>query len=192
METDKLLEFLNTLYPISHSLEAGIRGRVIKGEFKKGQILVSPGRRADEIWYIAKGLAKEYYYDPSGKVVITAFWKENELMLIADSFFGKKHPERYIELIEDCTLLTIDSKQAHQLHDLYPEIRSFGYSILTAAKRKDNERSALLVLNAKESNQQFCETFPWGRISVTDAASYLGLIRTTLSTIRSQVLKSKS
>lgn len=189
MTIERLLLFLNTLSPTSPSLDADIRGRVIEERFKRGHILSSPSGRSRAVWYLAAGLAKEYYYEPSGKMVITAFWKENELIVDADSFFGKKHSDKYIELIEDCMLLTLDSKQAHELQALYPEIHPLGYSILSAAKRKDNVRSELIVLNGKESNHLFSKTFPSERISVTDAASYLGLSRQTLSMIRSKDIK---
>jgi CRP-like cAMP-binding protein len=188
---DALLRFLNNIIPISLSLDADIRGRVVEERFKKGHTLSSPSIRSHAIWYISSGLAKEYYYDASGKMVITAFWQENELMVDTESFFGKKRSEKYIELIDDCVLLTLDSKQAHELQSQYPEVQRLGYSILSAAKRKDNERSQVIGLNAKEGNILFCKIFPSERISVSDAASFLGLIRTTLSTIRSKEAKSK-
>lgn len=192
MMTERLLSFLNSLSPTSVPLDAEIRARVIKEQFKRGHILSSPIRGAHAIWFIVSGLAKEYYYDDCGKMVITAFWRENELMVNTDSFFGKKRSEKYIELVEDSMLLAMESKQAHQLQALYPEVQTLGYAILSAAKTKDSERSQLIGLSARESNKQFCKMFPAARISVSDAASYLGLIRTTLSTIRSQEAKSKS
>ena len=187
MSIERLLSFLNTLSPIGPSLDAAIRARVVREQFKRGHILASPARRHQAIWYIVSGLAKEYYYDSSGSAVITAFWRENELMVDADSFFGKKRTDRYIELIDDCVLLTLDGRQAHQLQALHPEVQSLGYAILSAAKRKDNERSELLVLDAMTSNKRFCEMFPWGRISVTDTAQYLGLSRKTITVIRSRL-----
>ena len=187
MSIELLLSFLNTLSQTGPSLDADIRERVVREQFKRGHILASPARRNHAIWYIVSGLAKEYYYDASGNAVITAFWKENELMVDAESFFGKKRSEKYIELIDDSILLTLDSRQAHQLQALHPEAQPLGYSILSAAKRKDSERSELLVLDAMSSNKRFCEMFPWGRISVTDTAQYLGLSRKTITVIRSRL-----
>ena len=187
MEIDNLIAFLRTIIPVNASLEAAIREQVILVRYRRGQIIVSPDRRADQLWFISKGLAKEYYFDASGKMVITAFWKENELMVAADSLFSKKRTEKYIELIDDCILLTLDATRAHQLQALYPELQSLGYWILSAAKQKDHERSQLLGLNAMISNERFCDTLPWGRISVTDAASYLGLSRKTITVIRSRL-----
>lgn len=148
--------------------------------------MASPGKRADEIWFLVTGLAKEYYYAASGKTVVTTFWRENELMIIAESFFGKINSARYIELIEDCTVLTIGNNAAHKLHERFPEIYTLGYSILSETKRKSDERSSFLMMPARESYRQFCSNFPWQRISVADAASYLGMSRETLSAIRSK------
>jgi CRP-like cAMP-binding protein len=187
METEDLIRFLQSIYPISSELGNSIAQIACQGQFKKGQIMASPGKKSDEIWYLLNGLAKEYYYEPSGKMSITGFWKENELMFLAECFFGKLPSGRYIELIEDSVLLTLDNKQALKLQVHYPEIVSLGYSILSTAKRKGDERSELLVLSAKESYIRFCEKFPWNRISVADAASYLGLSRETLSAIRSKL-----
>ena len=99
MALDGLLTYINTLFPVGPSLVKALNERIILTEFKKGDIIASPGRRADEIWFIAKGLAKEFHLEQSGKTVITTFWKENELMLIADSFFQKHRSDRYIHPI---------------------------------------------------------------------------------------------
>lgn len=184
MPVNRLILLLNTLRPISLSLDTQIRGKVITERFKKGHTLSSPATPTHAIWYIVSGLAKEYYYDEAGKLVISAFWKENELIVDVDSFFGKVRSERYIQLIEECTLLTLNSRQAHELQNLYPEVQPLGYSILTAAKRKDNERSKLIVLSGTKSFKHFSENFPLERISVSDAAAYLGLSRQTLSMMK--------
>ncbi len=185
MKTDSLIEFLRSVDHFSPGIETYIRDMVYEVQYTKGQIIASPGKRADEIWYLVNGLAREYYYETDGRVSVTAFWKENELMLIAESFFRKKPSDRYIELIEDGSLLTAGGKEVFRLQIEFPQIHSLGYSILSLAKQKSDERSALLMLNAKERYMQFCEHFPWTRIPVADAASYLGLTRETLSKIRS-------
>lgn len=148
--------------------------------------MASPGKLANELWYIENGLAREYVYDASGNMQISRFWKENELMFITESFFMKNFSDRYIELLEDSTLLAIGSRQALQLQLLYPEIYFTGYSLLSLAKSNSDEKSALLYMSAKERYRHFCELLPWRRISLGDTASYLGLTRETLSRLRSK------
>lgn len=185
METEQLIEFINSFYPLNPITESSVREAVNLVHYTKGQILASPGKRADEIWYFVNGLAKEYYYEPSGKCVITAFWKENELMLIAESFFRKTPSDRYIELMEDSSLLSIGGRRVLRLQLEHPGLHSLGYTILSLSKRKSDERGSILVLTANERYKRFCLNFPYMRISVADAASYLGLSRETLSKIRS-------
>lgn len=184
METDLMTDFLNRIYPLTSDTESYIRDIAHREQYIKGQILASPGKRTDEIWYIAKGLAKEYYYEDSGKCIISSFWKENELMLIPESFFRKIPSDRYIELIEDSVLLGLSGRQVLRLQLIHPEVHSLGYGILAQAKRKSDEKASLLIYNARERYSLFCEKFPWERISVADTASYLGLTRETLSTVR--------
>ncbi|MEO8794259.1 MAG: Crp/Fnr family transcriptional regulator [Daejeonella sp.] len=181
---ENLLRFIHTIQPIGPSLDRAIRERLTQAEFKKGDILASPGRRADEIWFIAKGLAKEFHIEACGKVVVTTFWKENELMLISDSFFLKLPSDRYIQLIEDCSLFNLESKKAHELLHLYPELQSIIYKIQSITQKKIEDRGALMMLRGTERYENFCENFPHTRISIVDAASYLGLTRVGLSKIR--------
>lgn len=187
METDLLAEFLNRIYPLASGTENYIRDIAYRVQYTKGQILASPGKRADEIWYMVNGLAKEYYYEASGKCIITSFWKENELMVIPESFFRKIPSDRYIELVEDSVLLGLSGRQVLRLQLAHPEVHSLGYGILSLAKRKSDEKGSLLFHSAKERYSLFCEKFPWERISVADAASYLGLTRETLSSVRGKM-----
>lgn len=184
MKPDRLIEFLRSVDHFNPAIEAYIRDTVYEVHYTKGQIMASPGKRADEIWFILNGMAKEYYYDSSGKNIITTFWKENELMFIAESFFLKIPSDRYIELIEDSTVLTLSGKQVLKLQLEHPDIHILGYSILSGAKRKSDERGALLMLSGKDRHKEFCKHFPSTRISVADAASYLGLTRETVSMLR--------
>ena len=186
MATDDLFLFLNTLFPISPSLDLAIRERLILTNFQKGDIIASPGRRADEIWFIASGLAKEYHFEASGNKVITTFWKENEMMVIADSFFQKQPSDRYIRLIEDSTLFNLESKTAHELLHLYPEIRPIEHKIHSLSKKKMEDRVSLMTMNGSARYRHFCKNFPYSRISITDTASYLGLTRVGLSQIRAK------
>jgi CRP-like cAMP-binding protein len=184
MALDGLLTYINTLFPVSPSLVKALNERIILTEFKKGDIIASPGRRADEIWFIAKGLAKEYHLEQTGKTVITTFWKENELMLIADSFFQKHRSDRYIQLIEDSILFNLESKHAHELLHLFPEIHTIQHKIHSISKRKAEDRGSLMTMNGSARYRFFCENFPHSRISIADTASYLGLTRVGLSQIR--------
>lgn len=184
METDQMADFLNGICPLASGTENYIRDIAYRVQYIRGQILASPGKRADEIWYVVKGLAKEYYYEDSGKCIISSFWKENELMLIPESFFRKTPSDRYIELIEDSVLLGLSGRQVLRLQLAHPEIHSLGYGILSQAKRKSDEKASLLFYNARERYSLFCEKFPWERISVADTASYLGLTRETVSAVR--------
>lgn len=183
---EALLIFLSKIISITPFLDASIRERVTIAHFKKGQIIAISGRKVNEIWYVVTGLAKEYHYEASGRSVITTFWKENELMLVADSFFLKTSSDRYIQLIEDSILLSMECKPAQQLLTEFPELHSIQYSILSQSKWKSEDRSSLMVLNGKERYKVFCEKFPYGRISVADAASYLGLTRGGLCKVRAK------
>lgn len=188
MPIDRLLIYINTLFPLSPSLDMAIRERLILTDFKKGDIIASPGRRADEIWYIVKGLAKEFRIEDSGKPIVTTFWKENEMMLIADSFFQKHPSDRYIQLIEDSVLFNLESKKAHELLHLFPEIHTIQHKIHSISKKKIEDRVSLMTMNGTSRYRLFCKEFPYSRISIADAASFLGLSRGALTKVRSKML----
>lgn len=185
MHKEQLISFLDAIMPVSKSLTDYINSSVTPEIFKKGLLLASEGKTANQAWFITSGLAKEYYYDESGKQVIINFWQEGELMLIAESFFSNERIKTYLELIEDSTVLTIQKEEVILLKEKCPELHRIGYILLIMAKKKGDLRGKLLSLPTKERYIQFSNQFPWPRFSGTDISSYLSMSREQLTRLRS-------
>lgn len=187
MHKEQLISFLDAIMPVSKSLTDYINSSVTPEIFKKGLLLASEGKPANQAWFITSGLAKEYYYDESGKQVIINFWQEGELMFIAESFFSNEQIKTCLELIEDSTVLTIQKEEVILLKEKYPELHRIGYILLIMAKKKGDLRGKLNSLAGKDRYRQFIKISPWARIPVNDMASYLGMAPETLSSIRSKI-----
>ncbi len=185
MHKERLIIFLETIMPLSKAFTDYIHISVTPEFFHKGLLLASEGKPSSQAWFITGGLAKEYYYDESGKQVIINFWQEGEMMLTAENLFSNERIKTYLELIEDSTVLTIQKDEVILLKEQYPELHKIGYRMLILLKKKGDLRGKLLGLPTKERYSQFMDQFPWPRFSGKDISSYLGMSREQLTRLRS-------
>lgn len=82
-------------------------------------------------WFIIKGSARVYFYDPDTRREITSwFWYEGEWMLSMRSFFRQIESGECIELLEDSTLLLISAADMEIMTGLFPEYRFFERFVL--------------------------------------------------------------
>lgn len=187
MAIERLVAYLNSVIPLNRALDAAIRENTAIVHLRRGQFMALYGEKVNKVWYVGTGLAKEYYIDASGNVVITAFFKQDEIILVADSFLLNKDSERYLQVIEDSTMLSLNTKQARHLLSIFPEINLIIYAILRESNRKTAQRGKLIALRGKEGYRKFCEIFPYSRISIADAASFLGISRGALTKVRAKI-----
>lgn len=153
-------------------------------EFKKGEIILKPGDRADFSFFIGKGLIKKYFLTENGKEVITNFDGENRMVSDYVSLIQGSPSRIYIEAIEDTeTLLS-----SYGFKDKVEKNSAFWQknNRILAEKRyveKCDREYNLLFYKAEKRLEVFKEEFgnTFSRIAQKDIASYLGITPQSLS-----------
>src|SRR5258706_11882375 len=70
-------------------------------KIKKKEVLLSEGTICRYIWFINKGLARDYFYR-DGIEVTAGFFKEGNFITNYESFISQKPSKGYIDALENC------------------------------------------------------------------------------------------
>lgn len=159
-------------------------------KYKKGHFLLNVGEIVDRIFFLVKGSVKGYYYDKEGKMRI--LYLSNPLSIITDitAYMSKSPSKLYLEVVEDTFLLALNRQNLNQTIHSFPESAIFLSSILlyyTFHHAAMNE--ALIELSPADRYLKVLETHPniEQKFSQQDIASYLGISRQTLATIKKTI-----
>lgn len=156
-------------------------------EVKKGTLILTPGKRAQYLYFIESGLVRTYFISDKGMDMTTSFFKEHEVVTSADSFFNQSISKIGIEALEDVELMRISFKSLEQLSIEFPELDKVKFDFLLFFFNKNNERlMSTISLPAIERYKILLEEVPeiLNRAPLGHIATFLGISRETLSRIR--------
>lgn len=166
----------------------GILEKVRVLELKKGTILLYPGAINKEIYFVEKGLLREFLTDPeSGEESTCQIVGGNTFFYSTLSYLTGKPSDRTVEIIEDSRLLTMSKSDIENLCVLYPAIEHFMRKMLEQTLIRAEKRMEIIrIKSAAERLKVFEEKYPWlcNRIPLQMIASYLNITPQTLSRIR--------
>jgi CRP-like cAMP-binding protein len=189
-------DYLRSLLPESISMGelALVLMNTLKPHFKrKGYLLLQPDMLMTEAHYLRKGLIKLYSIDAqTGEEKIRFIWKAGSIVVLLEAFRERLLNEvLYIELIEDCELVSISN---FCMDDIYEE-HTVAYMLtekIRAAEteRKDMQTEILQMVDKKMRYCVFKRRFPefyvneeW-RLSNEEIASFIGISVTCLKAAR--------
>jgi CRP-like cAMP-binding protein len=182
MNASKLSDHLAAFYPLSTEFKTALDQVLLRQVFKKGALLRQSGPRPT-IWFIVEGLAKAIYEDQDGKEHVTRFWKQGQIMLLANGNTHMMTADRIV-LLEDSVLTTMTSASILFLYHSFPEGPKLSSKILLDDRNQGELKSFLCSLPAQHAYRQFQQVFPARRLMLKDIASYLEISPGRLSEIR--------
>ncbi|OUS01077.1 hypothetical protein A9Q86_10060 [Flavobacteriales bacterium 33_180_T64] len=157
-------------------------------EIVRGKKILKQGNRANNLYFIKKGVLHNYYYH-DGKQISSWFYSENQFITSWHSFYAQKQSFEEIECLEDCILYQISYKNYQKLIADFP---SFGNFARLLAEEMliflDEFSKGWSFLTAKEKYQLLLTYFPdiELRIKLGYIASFLGISQETLSRLRAK------
>ncbi len=192
MNKDRLIQFIQNVFPVSTSKAEQIAGNYKAKEIAKNDFILKAGSVCSVSYFIEEGLVRAYTYDLEGNDVTTAFYPENTYATDMFSFFKQVPSGEYMQALTDCKTwrLTFEDMQ-DSFHNI-PEFREFGRSniidnygllkqrILSSLHETADERYANLI----STSPSILQNAPLKYI-----ASYLGITDTSLSRIRKDFVK---
>ena len=188
METNGLLNTLNSITILSEDLQNQIKAYLAEETFNKKSILLKAGQVSQRIYYIKKGFIRAYYYKGNNEFT-SWFMGEGEIIVSVYSFFSRKPSFESIEVLEDCVLQSVNWDQLQSLYKNYPEFNQTGRIITEQYYIRSEERTiSLQTLNAKQRYEKLLLDYPGilQKASLGQIASFLSIKQETLSRIRSR------
>lgn len=162
--------------------------------YRKKTLLLSSGQVCDFEAYLVKGCLKRYYVDPNGDEIILQFAVEDWWVSDMVSFTEQIPSHLYIETIEECELLQINSQNKALLFQQIPKLeRVFRLLVQRAYSVLENRFFTALTATAEERYLNFIKKYPVlpQRVPQYQIASYLGITPEALSRIRASLLRKR-
>ena len=157
--------------------------------YPKGSILIHSDKIEYNFYVLETGIARAY---SDGKNQQITFWfgQSGSILFSFNSYINNKPGYENIELLEDSTLIQINTKDLFSLYNDDLEVANWGRKIveqeLIATERRLIDRS---FKGAAERYEDFLTQSPEliKRVALKHIASYLGVTQVTLSRIRAAV-----
>lgn len=180
--------FLQQFGDLPNDLMDSLEKVVLKMEFPKKHILLKKGKVCNYLYFIQKGLARNYF-EEENKELTNDIVLEGEILVSFSSFISRKPSIETIELLEDSILLAIHYDDLQKLYQQFPMMERFGRMIAEHHYNSLAMKSYRLKFsNSSERYQYLFENKIEivKRVPIGIIASYLGMSIETLSRIRSK------
>ena len=182
----KLLQYLDSIYPLSGDLRQHLQEIIKRKELSRKEHLIREGQTCREFYFIEKGLLRCYYI--TGGIEISArFSKEDQICTAVESFFNQEPSTENIQAIEKTAVLYI---RYDDLQTLYREFPEFNLHIRLWVEQEyifsEHKLSAIRLRRSHERYAWLRDNFPELVLRVPSKflASYLGVTEVTLSVVK--------
>lgn len=185
---DGIIESINAIYKISDQSVKLIASHLKVIKLSKKTILVEPGRKNNNVYFISKGIARSYNLI-DGKEITSWFSKEGELIYSTNSFYGttEGYENEMVQLLEDSVLYYMSIDELEELCKRQNDIANW-LRVLHQKAFVEMERRLIyrLYMSAEERYKDFYDKYPkmFQRVNLGYIASYLGMSHVTLCALR--------
>jgi CRP-like cAMP-binding protein len=183
---NNLLKYIHSLTTFSDKSWELLQPALTKQEFKKNEFLLKQGEICNSLFYIDNGYCKSYY-EIDGVVKNTGFFFENEIATNISSFGGGQKSEFNIIACEPLTAILFDKEKLFEATKQAHEIETLGRNCIRLFASKQEEFSTLFKLYSAQERLEYLENKHLEilqRVPLSQLASFLGVVRETLSRIR--------
>lgn len=189
MVTDALKAAIQTMVsPTEKEMEMFLKCFTLK-TYKRKEVVIEEGQVCRYIWFLNKGLARDFYYRNQAEHT-SDFFIENSFLTNYESFLTRKPSIGSIDALEDCEMLMISYDSLQKLYNESNVWEKTGRIIaerlfLRAKRRKDDliaNSPELLYLFLVQERPQVIQRVPQYYI-----ASFLGISPEHLSRIRKKL-----
>ncbi len=161
-------------------------------QFKKGQSLLDKGQVCKDIFFVEKGLLRQFTIDDSGKEYIIHFAPESWLVSDRSSSYFNQSGEYFIDAIEDSEVIVMDERFINAASEISKTYRENNHRALHNHVRSlQNRINLLLSATAEKRYLEFLKLYPNILLRVPQwmIASYLGITPESLSRVRKELTK---
>jgi CRP-like cAMP-binding protein len=188
---DSLFKAFIDYFSANRQLSEKTKAEIIKHlnilNLNKKHILLRENQNHNFAYFVIKGAVRSYYLK-DGIEVNTWFAFENDMVGSLQNFRNQPSRET-IELIEDCTLISINLKEIKPLMLTNIQIANFIYAVIEEyALFLESKIYFSQMMSSIDKYLILIEKEPhlFQRIPLSHIASYLGIARETLSRLRAK------
>jgi CRP-like cAMP-binding protein len=178
--------------PLSAAARAELGALLRPRRFRVGERLLSPGERAEQAHFVARGLVRELYLDRSGREHTRAFVGDGGFTGSLRDLLGSEPATTLIEALEPTLTMAFDHRAFRALCERHGELSRAALRFTEDLYvRKAEREHDLLALSAAERHAKWLATEPAldPRITRRHLASYLGISPEHLSRLRAAARK---
>lgn len=159
-------------------------------KFAKGQMILSEGEICKHVYYIERGLIRQFYFK-NGKQITEHLGEDRSIFMCIESFFREEPTKLQVEAIEPTWVYALPKQKLEQvaLHNVNIQIlyrKILEESLITSQVHADLVRFE----TAQARYKRMCKLSPQVilRAPLVYIASYLQMTPETLSRVRSSTL----
>jgi CRP-like cAMP-binding protein len=159
-------------------------------KFAKNEIILGEGDTCEHIYWVVKGLARQYYFK-NGKEVTEYMGTENTIMMSIESLFKEKPSTQVIQAVEPTIVYAMPKKDLEAVAMRSVNIQILYRKILEESLIISQQRADMLRFeSAQDRYQKLVKNAPQLvlRAPLVYIASYLQMTPETLSRVRTAVL----
>ncbi|TWO32639.1 Crp/Fnr family transcriptional regulator [Seonamhaeicola sediminis] len=120
---------LNSVVPLSKSLNKYLSQRIVVKSFKKGDFIISKGEVPDRLYIIRKGLVRGFFMHNNNEITTWAS-VDNELVTSISGFFRNNAALENIQCLEDTQTESLSFEELHFTLNNFPEMERLYRTLL--------------------------------------------------------------
>lgn len=184
---ERLLQLLNSMAPLSESLQTYLESRLQRNVFKKRSYLLQSGQVSTRIYFLERGLVRCFYDNEEQEINIWFMDKDNVIISV-ESFLRQVKSYQYIQALEDCVTWSISYAELQTIYQKFPEFNLHRALLLEQYYVESERRQRILSLKtATDRYARLMEVQPdiILRLPAKYIASYLNINETYYAQIKS-------
>ncbi|WP_321368173.1 Crp/Fnr family transcriptional regulator [uncultured Draconibacterium sp.] len=187
---DKARKIVNmiaeNLHPLDQKEQDLLCSILVEKSLKKGELLLRDGDIARDIYWVEKGMLRQFYYK-DGRDVTEHFACEDQGALCINSLFLQEPSSILMEALEDSTVLLMPYNKFIKLAQKHPQLATLLRKILEGSLIMSQQKAdSWRYETVHERYERFQREYPDAakRASVNHIASYLLMTPESLSRVR--------
>ena len=175
---------------MTHDELDALESILVPQKYAKGQMIINEGQVCDSIYYIERGLIRQFYFK-NGKQITEHLGEEHTIFMCIESLFREEPTKLQVEAIEPTIVYAIPKQKLEQvaLHNVNIQIlyrKILEESLIISQVHADLVRFE----TAQARYKRMCKLNPQVilRAPLVYIASYLQMTPETLSRVRASML----
>ncbi len=183
---ERLKTFINTITTLDEQSWAALLGCATAIDLPKKGYLLQEGEVCKAVYFVSAGLCRAIH-NRDGREINTAFYFENDFATNLKSLSTGAVSDYAIQACERSKVIRLDKVQLLEAYKQSHQIETFGRKVLELITARQQEHAdSFKLFSPRQRYENLLTTHPkfFQKVSFTQAASYLGISRETLSRLR--------